>query len=268
MKAKLLALGALSLALAACGGNKTETTPAPAAPASDSKAEAPAETTHIRFATESSFKPFSYLDNDGKLAGFEIDLVNALCAQMKAECEISSQDWDALIPGLTSNKFDAAIAGMSVTPERLQVVDFSESYFNNKLVLVGKKGDVLTIDSVDGKNVATQQATLSSQYLEQNHPKAIIKNYDKQDNAYLDLAAGRADAMLSDIVPMMTWLKTPEGANFEVKGAAIDVNDVYGIALRKNDPLKAKIDTALAELKANGEYDKLVAAYFDAELLK
>ncbi len=263
MKLNVLALGVLSLALGACGGEKAaEPTTAPAEAAKTEQA------TKIRFITESNFKPFSYLDNQGNLVGFEIDLVNALCAQMKAECEINSQDWDSLIPSLNANKADAAIAGMSVTEERLQVVDFSEPYFNNTLVLVAKKGDNVTISDVDGKNVATQQATLSAQYLEKNHPKAIIKNYDKQDNAYLDLSAGRVEFMLSDIVPMMDWLKTDSGANFEVKGDAIDVQDVYGIAVRKGDPLKAKIDAALTELKANGEYDKLVAAHFDAKLLK
>ena len=80
-------------------------------------------------ATESSFKPFSYLDKQGQLVGFEIDLANALCKQMQADCQIVSQDWDSLIPSLNANKSDAIMAGMSITEERLNAVDFSEPYF-------------------------------------------------------------------------------------------------------------------------------------------
>lgn len=255
--------GIIALALSACGNNapKTENTAAdtPAATNNNQK---------IRIATETSFKPFSYLDTNGNPIGFEIDLANALCTQMKAECEIVAQDWDSLIPNLNANKFDAIMSGMSVTEERKQVVDFSEPYFNNTLVLVAKKGSNVGLKDVDGKNVAVQQATVSGDYLAKNHPKAVIKSYDKQDNAYLDLSAGRVDFMLSDIVPMLDWLKTDNGQAFEVKGEPIDIQDTIAIAIRKDDPIKAKFNTALGELKANGEYDKLVAKYFDATVIR
>lgn len=222
----------------------------------------------IRIATESSFKPFSYLDTQGNLVGFEIDLAHALCDQIKAQCEITSQDWDALIPGLNADKFDAIMAGMSATQERAKVVAFSEPYFNNTLVLVAKKDSPLGINDVNGKTVAVQQATLSADYLSQHYPEAIVKNYDKQDNAYLDLKAGRVDFMLSDIVPMLDWLKTENGAEFEVKGEPIDIDDKVAIALRKDDAeLKAKFDGAIQTLKQNGEYDKMVAKYFDLAAL-
>lgn len=245
-----------AVALTACGSDKN---------VSDTTAKTTENSVkkQIRIATESNFKPFSYIDNQGNLVGFEIDLANALCEEMKAHCEISSQDWDGLIPGLKADKFDAIMAGMSITPERLEVVDFSEPYFNNKLILVGKKGDSSTINDIDGKTVATQQATVSAEYLQKNHPKAIVKAYDKQDNAYLDLVAGRAEFMLSDIVPASDWLTTEAGKNFEVKGDAIDINDTVGIAIRKEDALKANFDAALASLKTNGKYDEIVKKYFD-----
>lgn len=244
--------------LAACSNNQTAENKTAAA--TDS-----ATTKDIIIATESSFKPFSYLDNQGNLVGFEIDLANALCEQMQAKCTIVSQDWDSLIPSLNANKSDAIMAGMSITEERLNAVDFSEPYFDNTLVLIGKKGDPTTIDGIQGKTVATQQATVSAEYLSKNHPDAIIKAYDKQDNAYLDLAAGRADYMLSDVVPASDWLKTEAGANYEIKGAPIDIGDKVGIALRKGDALKADFDAALASLKTNGKYNEIVAKYFDTQ---
>ena len=111
----LAPLSAAMLMLTACNNSSAPVESAETAAAT----EAPL---NIKIATESSYKPFSYTDADGKLIGYEIELVDALCAQMKAECEVISQDWDGLIPGLNAQKFDAAIAGMSITPERKEVV--------------------------------------------------------------------------------------------------------------------------------------------------
>lgn len=258
--AKYATLLGTAVFLSACGNNQQTAT---APEAQDSTAPS-TEQAVVRIATESSFKPFSYLDNQGNLVGFEIDLANALCSEMKATCEITSHDWDGLIPSLNANRFDAIMAGMSATDERRQVVTFSEPYFNNTLVLVAKKDAAVGISDVDGKTVAVQQATVSGQYLKDKHPTAVVKEYDKQDNAYLDLSAGRVDFMLSDIVPMLDWLKTEQGVSFEVKGEPIDINDKVAIAIRKDDTATLeKFNTALAALKANGEYDKIVAKYFD-----
>ncbi len=256
---KILSLGALTLvlplALTAC--NQSAQSP-----------ETPTSQKVVRIATESNFKPFSYLDNQGKLVGFEIDLANALCKQMQVTCQINSVDWDGLIPALNANQADAVMAGMSITPDRLQVVNFSDPYFNNTLVLVAKKDNPATIADIDGKTVATQQATVSAKYLSENHPKAVVKTYDKQDNAYLDLSAGRAEFMLSDVVPMMDWLKSEKGADFEVKGEPIDIDDKVAIAMRKDDTqLATEFNTALKALKDSGEYDKIVAQYFDLKAM-
>lgn len=252
----------IGLGLVACGDAQTDkSTTATADVAKDSTI--PSQT--LRIATESSFKPFSYVGTSGELSGFEIDLANALCAKMDAVCQINAYDWDSLIPSLNAGRFDAVMAGMSVTDERQQVVDFSEPYFNNTLVLVAKKDEPITIDTLDGKTVATQQATVSASYLENHHPQATVKAYDKQDNAYLDLAAGRVDAMLSDVVPMNDWLASEQGQAFEIKGVPIDIDDKVAIAIKKGDmQTKTRFDTALAELKASGEYDAIVAKYFDA----
>lgn len=247
--------------LTACGNNNQ------AAPTTDAAPQAPTvenSISQIRIATESNYKPFSYLDASGNHEGFEIDLIHALCAQMNAECSISSQDWESLIPGLIANRYDAIFASMSATDERRKVVNFSDPYFNNKLVLVGKKGDATTINDVDGKEVAAQQATVSANYLENNHPKANIRIYDKQVNAYLDLHSGRVQYLLSDIAPALDWLSTEQGVGFEIKGEPIDINDNVAIAMRQDDTqLATQFNTALAELKASGEYDKIVEKYFD-----
>ncbi len=220
--------------------------------------------TQVRIATESNYRPFSYLDNEGNHQGFEIDLIHALCRQMQADCTISSQDWESIIPGLIANNYDAIFASMSATDERRKTVNFSEPYFNNKLVLIGKKGDDTTIDGIAGKNIAVQQATVAAKYLADQHPEANVKIYDKQVNSYLDLGTGRIAYLLSDIAPALDWLKTEQGSSFEIKGQPIDINDNVAIAMRQEDTeLADKFNSALAALKSSGEYDNIVNKYFD-----
>ncbi|MGE6794623.1 MULTISPECIES: transporter substrate-binding domain-containing protein [Psychrobacter] len=252
----LAPLSAAMLMLAGCNNSSAPTDSAEADAATDTPL-------NIKIATESSYKPFSYTDADGKLIGYEIELVDALCAQMKAECEVISQDWDGLIPGLNAQKFDAAIAGMSITPERKEVVEFSDPYFHSGIILIGKKGDDITVESLQGQPVASQRSTVASQYLQDEHADADVKLYDTQDNAYLDLTSGRVRAMMSDKVTGIDWLKTEAGKDYEVKGQEISTNDdAMGIAFRKGDPLVAKFNAALAELKANGTYDQITGSYF------
>ena len=259
MSKKALWLAPLSAAMLMLAGCNNSSAPAENAEA-DTATEAPL---NIKIATESSYKPFSYTDADGKLIGYEIELVDALCAQMKAECEVISQDWDGLIPGLNAQKFDAAIAGMSITPERKEVVDFSDPYFHSGIILIGKKGDDLSVESLTGLPIASQRSTVASQYLQDEHADADIKLYDTQDNAYLDLTSGRVRGMMSDKVTGIDWLKTDAGKGYEVKGEEISTNDdAMGIAFRKGDPLAAKFNAALAELRDNGTYDQITGSYF------
>ncbi|WP_394210342.1 transporter substrate-binding domain-containing protein [Psychrobacter piscatorii] len=259
MSKKALWLAPLSAAMLMLAGCNNSSAPAENAEA-DTATEAPM---NIKIATESSYKPFSYTDADGKLIGYEIELVDALCAQMKAECEVISQDWDGLIPGLNAQKFDAAIAGMSITPERKEVVDFSDPYFHSGIILIGKKGDDLSVDSLKGQPIASQRSTVASQYLQDEHADADIKLYDTQDNAYLDLTSGRVRGMMSDKVTGTDWLKTEAGSGYEIKGQEISSDDdAMGIAFRKGDPLVAKFNAALAELKDNGTYDQITGSYF------
>lgn len=250
------ALIATALCLSACSGDngagETATTNAPDA------------SSVIRIATETSYKPFSFLDASGNTVGFEIDLANAMCAQMQAECIIEPQAWDSLITGLQAGKFDAIMAGMGATKERAQVVDFSDPYFESTLLFIGKKGDANDINSVAGQKVAAQQATISANYIADNHPEIELTTYDTQDSIYADMAAGRIQYMLAGSEIMLPWLIEGQGLEYEVKGAPIEIDDNgIAIALRKGDAsLKDRFNAALAEIKQNGEYDQIASKYF------
>ena len=258
----VLGISSLAILMGVTACQKPAEKAADTAAASNAATAASADMPQIRIATESSFVPFSYKDANGKLIGFEIDLADALCSEAKLKCEVISQDWDGLIPGLQAQKYHAIMAGMSDTAERRQVVAFSDPYFTNNLVVIGKKGVEKGADDLAGKSVGAQRSTTAAEYLAKNFPKATPKLYDTQDNAYLDLESGRTDLMISDSAPALSWLKTAKGQGFEVKGQPINIDDKIAIALRQNDPLIGKFNTALAALKANGTYDKISQKYF------
>ena len=218
---------------------------------------------NIRIATEGAYAPFNFIDESGKLKGFDVDIANALCEKMKAKCTIVAQDWDGIIPGLMARKYDAVIASMSITEERSRVVDFSAPYYSNSLIFVAPKNSKFSPDNVKGKVIGAQRATIAGQYLEDNlGSKVTMKLYDTQDNAYLDLASGRLDAIVSDQLPAYDWLRSSEGQAFEFKGEKIDINDKIGIAVRKGDKLRVDMNKALEAILADGTYDRINAKYF------
>ncbi|ABC23051.1 ABC transporter substrate-binding protein [Rhodospirillum rubrum] len=232
-------------------------------------ADARAET--IRFATEGAFPPFNFTDAAGKPQGFDIDIANALCAQLKAECSMVTQDWDGIIPGLLAKKYDAIIASMSITPERQQSVLFTDAYYNNQFHFVGPKGKDFDLSKagLKGKAIGAQRATVSSQWIEDTLGDTVSLNlYDTAEEAYLDLEAGRVDLLLNDTYPTYDWLNSPAGQAYELKGESVIKDDVVGIALRKDDTaLAAKLNGALKEIIANGTYAKINEKYFPFSLL-
>ena len=219
----------------------------------------------LRIGTEGAYAPFNYTNADGTLGGFDVDIANALCADMKVTCEITAQDWDGIIPGLKAGKYDAIVAAMSVTPERSQQVAFTDPYFSNTLVFLAKAGssfDPSNDSDINAHSIAAQRATISSQWFEKAYPKADMKLYDTLSNAFLDLGSGRVDAMISDKLPALQWLNSPAGDGFTLKGTEIDINDNFAIAVRPGDALQTKINQSLANIKANGTYDKINQQYF------
>lgn len=270
MKANISFFGGIALvglALTGCQkANETNNQTAASSTAAASVAAA-ADTSGkvIRVATEGIYKPFSITNADGTLTGFDVELMRALCNEMKVTCDIKPQDWDGLLPGLMAKKYDVVIDAMSITPERQAQVDFTDPYFVNTLVFLTKKGSTINPDDpaqIDSHVVAAQRSTLSTQWMEKNHPKTKLNLYEGLDNAFLDLAAGRSDLMLSDKAPAAFWINTPEGQGFELKGKEIDVDDKMGIIVRKGDPLRLDFNKALSTVKANGVYDKIYQQYF------
>lgn len=218
----------------------------------------------LRIGTEGAYPPFNNIDKDGKAIGFDVDIANALCAEMKVECEIVAPlEWDSIIIGLNKKKYDAIVASMSITEERKKAVSFTDPYYSNNLTMVAKKGSGLDPMKLSGKTIGAQRATIAANYATDNMKDVNVKLYDTQENAYLDLASGRVDVLVSDKLPAYDWLRSDEGKDYEFLGEAIDVNDKIGIAIRKKDEdLRVKFNDALKAIVANGTYEKINAKYF------
>ncbi|MEX0815721.1 MAG: ABC transporter substrate-binding protein [Dongiaceae bacterium] len=235
---------------------------------------ASAEMKKVRIGTEGAYPPFNSIDPDGKLVGFDIDIANALCAAAKFECEFVVQDWDGMIPGLLAKKYDAVVASMSITEERKQKVDFTGKYYNTPAKFVAKKGAGFDIsaEGLAGKKVAVQRATIHENFLRDNFPKVDLKVYATQDEANADLVAGRVDLGMADSVALLEgFLKTPEGAGFELVGPGYSDpkwhGDGAGIAIRKGeDDLREALNKAIDQIRADGTYAKINAKYFDFDV--
>lgn len=236
----------------------------------------------LRIGIEGAYPPFSQVNPDGSLSGFDVDIAKALCQQVGANCTLVQVDWDALIPSLQSQKIDAIVASMAITEERKQKVDFSDKYYNTPRRLVAPKSGNLKdaqLSSLQGKRVGVQRGTLADKFSTAYWlpAKVQIVRYATQDEVYLDLRAGRIDAALQDATQASSgFLKKPEGANFTFVGDPIVattaeqkamLGEGYGIPVRKGDEeLRKSINQAIQAIRSNGTYDSIRKKYFDFEI--
>ena len=235
----------------------------------------------VRLASEGAYPPFNGLATDGSLTGLDIDIGNALCAELKLKCVWVKQDWDGMIPALIARKFDAILASMSITDERKQKVDFSSKYYASPLALIGKSGSVLKPEAagLKGKKVAVQRGTVADNFATKFWAAqgVTVSRYAKQEEAYADLASGRMDASLADYWEAKSgFLDGAEGKGYGLLGDKLYgktaeekavVGEGIGIAIRKQDAdLKAMLNKGIAAIRANGTYDKIAKKYFQEDI--
>lgn len=231
--------------------------------------------TKIRMGTEGAYPPFNYIDTKGELKGFDVEIAKALCKAANVECEFVMQDWDGLIPGLLAKKFDTIIASMSITKERMKKVNFSKKYYMTPAKFICRKGSnfKITPDGLKGKFIGVQRGTIHDNFVRDKFSKtATIKSYTTQDEANMDLVSGRLDLVIADSVVLSDgFLKTEQGKDFTFQGPDfIDkqwFGDGVGIAVRKEDKeLVDLLNKAILTIRANGEYQKINAKYFDFDV--
>ncbi len=231
--------------------------------------------TKVRIGTEGAYPPFNYVDKNGDLQGFDVDIAKAICKAAGVECEFVMQDWDGLIPGLLAKKFDAIIASMSITQERLKKVDFSNKYYLTPAKFASKKGSKVEItpEGLKGMNVGVQRGTIHDNFVRDKFGKTVnIKSYATLDEANMDLISGRIDLVFADSVALSDGLlKSEAGKDFGFVGPGFTdqkwFGEGIGIAVRKGSPdLVSLLNKAILDIRANGEYQKVNAKHFDFDV--
>ena len=228
----------------------------------------------LRIATEGAYPPFNELLPDGTLAGFDVDIAKAVCDDMKVECEFVKQDWDGLIPGLLAKKFDLIAASMTITDERKKKVDFTSKYYQTPSYFSAKRGAGLDVTpaGLKGKTIGVQRGTIHACYVEKLFGESNVKLYPSQLEAFNDLISGRVDVVFSDMIGATEQLLKPEGGqDYELVGDPQKdigcLGEGVGIAMRKGDEqLRDRLDKAIADIRANGAYEKINAKYFDFDI--
>ncbi|TPI63930.1 transporter substrate-binding domain-containing protein [Mesorhizobium sp. B3-1-3] len=235
---------------------------------------AKAEQVKIGVAAE-PYPPFTSPDASGKWVGWEIDFVDAVCAEEKLDCVITPVAWDGIIPALTTKKIDAIVSSMSITDERKKTIDFSDKYYNTPTAIIGPKDQKFgsTPDDLKGKVIGVQVSTVHAVYAKKHFTGAQeIKEYQTQDEANQDLAAGRIDAVQADSIALGEFLKSDQGkACCDLKGMVAPDDEVLGpgvgAGIRKEDTaLKEKFNAGIKAIRANGKYDEISKKYFDFDI--
>ena len=267
LQLRLWGFTVLALVLVACNKqsdvNSAPVTPTAAAPA----ASAP----EIKVAIDPTYAPFTYKAADGKPTGFDVDIANALCEQIKRKCVFKEQVWDSMIPGLMARKYDVIISSMGITEARLAQIDFSDRYYKTHSRLVLKKAvNFSGPASIKGKRIGVGKATIQEKWaLAELKPAGVkVVSYDAQDQVYLDLRAGRIDGTVADFVEVTEgFLSKPEGQDYQLVGPELDDPKYFGIGvgigLRKGDTaLRDTLNAGIQAIRGNGVYKTINDKYF------
>src|SRR5690625_1475047 len=251
-----LFISLLLVVLAACGTSTTDTdVEAPDTETEESEngaeeaeePEAESDEKVYTVATDNAYVPFEYLDEDtGELVGFDIDLITALAEEAGIEIEIETLEFSGIVAGLGSGKFDIGIAGMTITEERKENIDFTQPYYEAGLILAvteEMEDEIQSIDDVDGKVIATRQGSTSQEYLEEN-TDAVPEAFPEIVEAYQNVLAGRADAVLYDLPNVLYYSEKEAGGELITVGEKLTGED-YGIGFPKGSEIRDEIDDAL-----------------------
>ena len=225
----------------------------------------------IKIAVEGKFPPFNYLDSNGDLQGFDVEIAKALCEAMKSKCEFVVQEWDAMIPGLLDSEYDAIVSSMSMSAERREQVAFTSRYYDSPSVLITTNGMVLasaTPADIKGRSLGVTLATAQEAYAKEFYADALITVFGSSPELYQGLAEGEVDVILEDKLAAYDWLtNTKAGQCCGFRGDEIKnptyFGDGAGIAVRKEDEsLRKEFDAALAAITDDGTYNMINAKYF------
>ena len=254
-----LLFGVILVFAAACGADDDED----AAGSGDEEDSGSADKEVYQVATDNAYAPFEFIDEEsGELEGFDVELIKALAEEADIEIEIQQLEFDGIVAGVGSGKFDIGIAGMTITEEREENIDFSQPYYEAGLILaVDEDNDEIeSIDDVDGKVVATRVGSTSENYLKEN-TDAEPEAFPEIVEAYQVTLQGKVDAVLYDLPNVQYYSNKETGGKLKTVGEKLTGED-YGIAFPKGSELRDEIDDALTTLKDDGTYGDIYEKWF------
>ncbi|HEY8567193.1 MAG TPA: lysine/arginine/ornithine ABC transporter substrate-binding protein [Beijerinckiaceae bacterium] len=249
----------------------------------------------LKLASEGAYAPWNFTTAGGKLDGFEIELGNDLCARMKVKCEFVAQDWDGIIPALNARKYDAIMAGMSITEKRMEVISFSAPYANAPNGILVEKSSPLAklpgtgqrfsldrqeaeaqkaIDAIKpalkGKTIGVQGSTTHAAFADKYLKGTIeLREYKSTEAHDLDLGAGRIDGVIADSTTLNGTREKPEFKDYVIAGPGFTggvLGNGVGIGLRKDDTeLKSMFDEAIKAAIADGTVKRLSEKWFKVD---
>ena len=277
----LLAISMCAVMLAGCGASKdtatttdaqadTATTTTDTAESDDAAQDTAAAASAVladgvlTVGTNAEFPPFEYVGDDGQPDGFDMALIKAIGDKMGVEVKIENMEFASLVSSI-GNKIDVAIAGMTVTDERKEVVDFSDAYYDAvQYVIVPADSSIGTAEDLVGKTIGVQLGT-TGDFLAQDIEGSTVSSYNKAVDAVNDLLNGRSDLVIVDKNPALVFAGMYPDDVVALDGAQFGFEvENYAIAMPKGDAeLADAINNAIKELKADGTFDKLVAEYIE-----
>ncbi|MCU1761969.1 cystine ABC transporter substrate-binding protein [Pseudomonas sp. 14P_8.1_Bac3] len=221
----------------------------------------------INVGLEGTYPPFSFVDADGKLAGFEVEFSEALAKELGVKVKLQPTKWDGILAALESKRLDAVINQVTISEERKKKYDFSEPYTVSgiqALTLIKNKDTIKTAADLSGKKVGVGLGTNYEQWVKANVPGADVRTYEDDPSKFADLRNGRTDAILIDRLAALEYAK--KAKDTVAAGEAFSRQEA-GVALRKGEPeLLAAVNKAIDKLRADGTLKKLSEKYFSADV--
>lgn len=218
----------------------------------------------IVVATDTAFVPFEFKDGD-HYTGFDIELWDAIAKELGVDYELRPMDFSGIIPALQTGQVDVALAGITIKPERAEVIDFSDGYYDSGFrLMVPSDSDVEDWDDLAGKILAVKTGTSASDWAEENLPDTELRKFPNIDNAYLELRTGRVDAAMHDTPNVLYYIKTAGDGQVKAVGGQ-QMAHQYGIGFPKGSDLVARVNEALAKMREDGRYDAIYAKWFGAQ---
>jgi arginine/ornithine transport system substrate-binding protein len=228
----------------------------------------------LRIGMDPGNPPYTYLDEDGTFGGSDAEIATTLCVAIRARCKLAAVPFARSIAALDDRSVDAIVSDMTVTPEREQFVDFTDVYriAANRFVASRHSGLEVSPEGLAGKKLGVKRNTVHDRYITDMYgTTAIIRRYSDLAEAFIDLALGRNDAVLTEVAPArVSFLQTPLGADYEFVGPEITDERWFGtgigIAVRKGDKARREaLNHALATIRVDGSYQKIIARYFNSQ---